>query len=98
MKECKSSHDGKHKPIQKLGSKTGYICSCCREEIENVRNDKLKEAQEIIYDMFNQACQRSFDNETRRITYHHGFLSTYKNAQHYLIDNKIIKEEDCEVR
>lgn len=33
-KECKGSHDRKHKPTPKMGSKTGYICSCCRKEVK----------------------------------------------------------------
>lgn len=32
--ECKSSHNGKHRPIEKIGSITGYICKCCSKEIE----------------------------------------------------------------
>ena len=32
--ECKGSHNGIHRPVEKLGSITGYICSCCSKEIE----------------------------------------------------------------
>jgi len=32
---CKGTRDGKHMLIQKIGSKTGYICKCCNKEIEN---------------------------------------------------------------
>lgn len=30
---CRGTHDGKHRLIQKVGSKTGYICSCCNKEV-----------------------------------------------------------------
>jgi hypothetical protein len=33
--ECKGSHDGKHRPTPRMGSRTGYICKCCSKEIEN---------------------------------------------------------------
>lgn len=32
----RGSHNGEHRPIQKMGSKTGYICKCCNKEIKNV--------------------------------------------------------------
>ncbi len=32
--QCDGSHDGNHRPIRKMGSKSGYICSCCRKEVE----------------------------------------------------------------
>lgn len=40
---CEGSHDGKHRPIRKMGSSTGYICKCCRKEIENVSNGRKED-------------------------------------------------------
>ncbi len=32
--ECKGSHDGRHRPSEKMGSITGYVCKCCSKEVE----------------------------------------------------------------
>jgi len=42
MEKCKGSHDGKHRPIIKLGSKTGFICACCRKEVYIDADRKVK--------------------------------------------------------
>jgi len=34
--KCTGSHNGIHRPIQKMGSITGYICRSCNKEIENL--------------------------------------------------------------
>lgn len=34
--KCKASHDNRHRPVQKLGSCTGYICKSCNKEIDRV--------------------------------------------------------------
>jgi len=41
MTKCKATHDGKHRPQKKLGSKTGYICKGCREEITVDEKEQL---------------------------------------------------------
>lgn len=34
--ECKGSHNGRHVLIEKMDSITGYICSCCRKEVDKI--------------------------------------------------------------
>ena len=44
---------------------------------------------ELIYDLFVQACRMPDD------MYDHQFISTYEDAQRFLISIGRIKQEDC---
>ena len=59
-----------------------------------IKADRLKEAQEIALDLFQQACYC----EQKGFIYDHMCLSANENAQAYLIENDLIKESECSRR
>lgn len=54
-------------------------------------------AQDLILDLFTQACGKWHEKE-QLYTFDHMCLSTYENAQDYLLQAGLIKALDCERR
>lgn len=50
---------------------------------------KLTEEEQLIYGMFVLSCYRSEG------IYDHMGVNSYRDAQRYLIEKKIIKQEEC---
>ncbi len=55
---------------------------------------ELTAEEELILDMFTQACGET-DRETGKTMYRHLFISSYENAQYYLIARGIISKDEC---
>lgn len=53
---------------------------------------RLTIAQEHVLEMFAQSCA---DTERDKFKYDHQCISAYEDAQAYLIEQKLIKAEDC---
>jgi hypothetical protein len=51
----------------------------------------MTEEQELIFDLFHQVCY----NEDKG-KYFHQFISTFEDAQYYLLEKGIIKKTQCE--
>lgn len=70
------------------------------EESFKVKELKAEVAllQEALFDVFNQACQVSFNHCTGKAKYDHQFLSAYEDAQQILIDRKVITEDECKCK
>ena len=67
---------------------------------ENLNHEKLNEIPKenlaySIMSLFVQSC--SIDNRESKYKYSHGWLGAYENAQSFLIDVGLIKEEECEI-
>jgi len=55
--------------------------------------EEFTREQELIFNLFAQACEETgSDGEAK---YDHYCMSAYEQAQAYLIEEGIIKEEDC---
>ncbi len=75
---------------------TMFVLDEAKAYLDQVPVDRsLSEEQELLLSCFRQACTKR--NETGKVTYSHGWLSAYEHAQEYLIQNGIIKAEDCEI-
>ncbi len=64
---------------------------------------RLVEAREVVMDLFNQACLvwvpvnelKPYEGGAHRRVYDHQCISTYENAQDYLIEHGLIESRDC---
>lgn len=59
---------------------------------------QLKEAQELVHDLFNQGCQiKPPDNpgSWEGVQYDHQCMSTYEYTQKYLIEHGLLEEDQC---
>jgi len=59
-------------------------------------NKELKEAQELLFEIFNQACQVKYVHETKSFMYSDHGISAYAWVQKYLIKIGRITKEQCE--
>lgn len=71
-------------------------CSLSLGADEHALRVKLKEAQDMVLDVFNQACGRYKYGEPP--TYQHGFLGAYEDAQYKLIEWGMIREDQCQYK
>jgi len=55
--------------------------------------EELTQEQELIFNLFAQACEGA--GSDGKVKYDHYCMSVYEHAQDYLIEEGIIKEEDC---
>lgn len=58
--------------------------------------DALEQAQEMVFDCFNQGCQVSWDHEKKEGRYNHDCISTWESAQEALIQWGRIREDQCD--
>lgn len=83
----------KHGVFEKGGDDGCYVCSKCYIEANDelaAAKEGLKEAQELILDLFNQGGGRLSDGRLD-----HMCLSTYEDAQRYLLKVGAIQPCDC---
>jgi len=57
---------------------------------------ELEHTKDLLFEVFNQACQKRYDHESKSIIYGGFGISSYELAQEYLLKTGKIKEEQCE--
>ena len=60
-----------------------------------MKNNERDRLINMIFDLFNQACQVDWDNDKKEARFSHDCISPYEEAQSFLIDEKIIKKSQC---